>query len=80
MPDATTGRAAPGASCILRPEVPVLETTVRVASFLFLGGMLLLVASAVPAVTRRFPRAFALGSLLALGSILLVLGGALTLR
>ncbi len=74
------GRAQADASCILLPEAPVLETTVRVASFIFLAGMLLLVSSAVPAVTKRFPRTFALGSLLALGSILLVLAAALTLR
>jgi len=58
----------------------VLETTVKVASYLFLLAVLLIFSSAVPAVRKWFPRGFMLGSLLALGSLLLVLAGALVFR
>lgn len=58
----------------------MLTLTVQVASFVFLVGVLLLFSSAAPKVRERFPRGFAIGSLLALGSVLLVLVGALVFR
>ncbi len=58
----------------------MLTLTVQVASYLFLAGVLLVFSSAVPKVRERFPRGFALGSFLALGSVLLVLVGALAFR
>lgn len=59
---------------------PQVETTARVASFLFLGGVLLVFSSVLPAVRAKFPPAFALGSFMALGSPLLVLAAALVFR
>ena len=58
----------------------MLETIVRVASYLFLAGVVLLFSSAVPAVRKRLPRAFAAGSFMALGSFVLVLLGTLLFR
>lgn len=55
----------------------MLDLTVRVAAYLFLLGVLMLVASAVPAVTRRYPRVFVHGFLLSVLSLFLVLAGAL---
>lgn len=67
-------------SGILLPEAKVLESTVSFASYLFLAGVAVLFSSAVPAVRLRFPRAFAAGSIMALASLLVVLGAALVLR
>ncbi|HNR00641.1 MAG TPA: hypothetical protein PKN52_11590 [Trueperaceae bacterium] len=58
----------------------MLTLTVQVASYVFLVGVLLLFSSASPKVREWFPRGFAVGSLLALGSFLVVLVGALVFR
>jgi len=58
---------------------PALEAWVFGCSLLFLGGILLVVGSAVPAVQRRYPRALLHGFLLAIASFALVLVGALIL-
>jgi len=59
---------------------PALTITIRIAAYLFLAGILMVVLSPIPAVTRRFPRFYLLGFLLAVLSVFLVLIGALTLR
>lgn len=58
----------------------MLETTVRLASYLFLAGVLTLFSSAFPSVRRRFKRAFAVGALMAIASLFVVLAGALAFR
>ncbi|MFO7544226.1 MAG: hypothetical protein R6W77_01875 [Trueperaceae bacterium] len=55
----------------------MLETVLRIASYIFLTGVLLVVASAVPALTRRWPRAMMVGFLLAVASLFMVLAAAL---
>lgn len=57
-----------------------LTITVRVAAYLFLAGILMVVLSPVPALARRFPRLYLAGFALAVLSIFLVLVGALTLH
>ncbi len=59
---------------------PLLTSTIRVAAYLFLLGVLMIVASAVPPVARRFPRVFLTGFLVAVLSLVLVLAGALLFR
>ena len=54
-----------------------LALTVRVAAYLFLLGVLMVVLSPVPALSRRFPRLHLTGFLVAVVSLLLVLAGAL---
>lgn len=54
-----------------------LALTVRAAAYLFLLGILMVVLSPIPALSRRFPRLYLSGFLLAVGSLLLVLVGAL---
>lgn len=49
-----------------------LDRVVYLASWLFLVGVVLIVATAVPAVQRRFPRIMLYGSLVALASFVLV--------
>ena len=56
---------------------PQLETWVFACSVVFLVGMLMVVASAVPAVQRRYPRVLLHGFLVAIGSFGLVIAGAL---
>lgn len=58
----------------------MLDLTVRVAAYLFLLGVLMVVASAVPAVTRRYRKVFMHGFLLSVLSLFLVLGAALLFR
>lgn len=50
--------------------------TVRVAAYLFLLGILMVVLSPLPPLARRFPRLYLTGFLLAVASLLLVLAGA----
>ncbi|MEJ2665827.1 MAG: hypothetical protein P8Z81_01805 [Deinococcales bacterium] len=57
-----------------------LALTVRVAAYLFLLGILMVVLSPVPMLSRRFPRLYLAGFALAVLSLLLVLAGALLLR
>lgn len=57
-----------------------LTLTVRVAAYLFLAGILMVVLSPVPPLSRRFPRLYLGGFLLAVISIFLVLLGALLFR
>lgn len=59
---------------------PALSLLLRVAAYLFLLGIVMVVASPVPALARRFPRLYLTGFLLAVLSVLLVLAGALLLR
>lgn len=61
----------------LRPRTLVLENVLRIASYIFLTGVLLVVASAVPAFTRRWPRVMVVGFLLAVASLFTVLAAAL---
>ena len=56
---------------------PVLDGWLYAASWLFLAGIVLVVASAVPALTRRFPRLLMTGFMLALASLVVVLIAAL---
>lgn len=63
-----------------RGEAFVLESVVRIASYIFLTGVLLVVASAVPALTRRWPRVMMVGFLLAVASLFMVLAAALLLN
>ena len=56
---------------------PVLDGWLYAASWLFLAGIVLVVASAVPALTRRFPRLLMAGFMLALSSLVVVLIAAL---
>ncbi len=58
----------------------MLDLTVRVAAYLFLLGVLMVVGSAVPAVTRRYRKVFVHGFLLSVLSLFLVLGAALLFR
>ena len=59
---------------------PALEAWIFGCSLLFLAGMVLVVASAFPAVARRYPRALPHGFLMAIVSFGLVIVGALLLR
>jgi hypothetical protein len=59
---------------------PALNAWIFGCSLLFLAGMVLVVASAVPAVARRYPRALPHGFLMAVASFGLVIVGALLLR
>jgi hypothetical protein len=59
---------------------PALNAWVFGCSLLFLAGMVLVVASAVPAVARRYPKALPHGFLLAVASFGLVILGAVVLR
>lgn len=59
---------------------PALDLVIRIAAWLFLAGILMVLGSAVPALARRFPRMFLSGFLLSAGSLVLVLLGAITLR
>lgn len=54
-----------------------LALTIRVAAYLFLLGILMVVLSPLPALSRRFPRLYLTGFLLAVGSLVLVLAGAI---
>ena len=56
-----------------------LSLLVRIAAYLFLVGVLLVVVSPVPALSRRFPRLYLTGFLLSVVSVFLVLAGALLL-
>lgn len=56
-----------------------LSLIVRIAAYLFLAGILMVVLSPVPALSRRFPRLYLLGFLLSVVSVFLVLAGALLL-
>lgn len=58
---------------------PVLDGWLYAASWLFLVGIVLVVASAVPAFAGRFPRLLVLGFMLALASLAVVLIAALAL-
>ena len=58
---------------------PVLDGWLYAASWLFLAGIVLAFASAVPALVRRFPRLLMTGFLLALASLVVVLVAALAL-
>lgn len=58
----------------------MLELTIRVAAYMFLLGVVMLVSSAVPAVTRRYRRVFVHGFLLSVLSLFVVLAGALVFR
>jgi hypothetical protein len=62
-----------------RGEPFVLESVLRTASYIFLTGVLLVVASVVPALTRRWPRVMLVGFLLAVASLFMVLAAALLL-
>lgn len=53
------------------------DLLVRIASYVFLTGTLLLALSVVPALTRRWPRLLLLGFVVAVGSFVLVLVAAL---
>lgn len=57
-----------------------LALTIRIAAYLFLAGILMVVTSPVPALSRRFPRLYLAGFLLAVVSLFLVLAGALLFR
>lgn len=54
-----------------------LALTIRVAAYLFLLGILMVVLSPLPGLSRRFPRLYLTGFLLAVGSLVLVLAGAI---
>jgi hypothetical protein len=54
----------------------VQEQLIRISSYVFLAGVLLVFATVVPAVRERFPRAFGLGFLLAVASVFVVLAAA----
>lgn len=56
-----------------------LSFLVRIAAYLFLLGIVMVVASPVPALSRRFPRLYLAGFLLSVVSVFLVLAGALLL-
>ncbi len=58
---------------------PVLDGWLFAASWLFLAGIVLVVASAVPALARQFPRLLVTGFMLALASLVVVLVAALAL-
>lgn len=57
-----------------------LAVVIRIAAYLFLAGILMVVLSPVPALSRRFPRLYLTGFLVAVASLLLVLAGAFVLR
>lgn len=57
-----------------------LSLIIRIAAYLFLAGIVMVVASPLPALARRFPRLYLMGFALAVASILLVLAGAVLLR
>lgn len=52
---------------------PTWDWLIAVAAWLFLAGTALVAASAVPAVTRRYPRAMPAGFMLGVLSFVLVL-------
>ena len=52
---------------------PTWDWLIAVAAWLFLAGTLLVALSALPAVSRRWPRAMAMGFLAAVSSFVLVL-------
>lgn len=56
-----------------------LSFLVRLAAYLFLVGIVMVVVSPVPALSRRFPRLYLMGFLLSVVSVFLVLAGALLL-
>ncbi len=56
-----------------------LSFLVRIAAYLFLVGIVMVVVSPVPALSRRFPRLYLLGFLISVVSVFLVLAGALLL-
>ncbi len=55
------------------------ELVIRIASYLFLAGIVLVFASIAPKVRSAWPRGFMVGFLLAVGSVFLVLFAALVL-
>jgi hypothetical protein len=59
---------------------PALLLSIRVASYLFLAGIIMVLASLFPAVQRRAPRIFLYGFLVAAGSLFVVLFAALLFR
>lgn len=58
----------------------MLDVTIRVAAYLFLLGVVMVLASAVPAVTQRYRQVFVHGFALAVLSLFLVLAAALIFR
>jgi len=54
-----------------------LALTIRVAGYLFLLGILMVVLSPVPVLSRRFPRLYLSGFALSVLSLVMVLLGAL---
>ena len=52
---------------------PTWDWLIAVAAWLFLAGTLMVALSALPAVSRRWPRAMAAGFLAAVSSFVLVL-------
>ena len=58
----------------------MLETSLRLLSFLFLLGVAMVFLSPVPALAKRWPRMLLAGFALAAASLVLVLVAALTLR
>ena len=58
---------------------PMLDGWLQAASWLFLLGVCLVLVSAVPALTARFPRLLLHGFLLAIASLAMALVAALTL-
>ena len=58
----------------------MLELTIQVAAYMFLLGVVMLFASAIPAVTRRYRKVFMHGFLLSVLSLFVVLVGALVFR
>ncbi len=56
---------------------PALSLVIKIAAYLFLIGILMVVASPIPPVARRFPRLFLAGFALSVLSVFLVLAGAL---
>ena len=69
-----------GRSGILGDVPAALAFTIRIAAYLFLAGVLMVVLSPVPALARRFPRLYLAGFMLAVLSLFMVLAGALTWR
>lgn len=56
----------------------VLDAWLSAASWLFLVGVLMVIASAVPALARRFPRLLVQGFMMTIASLALALVAALT--
>jgi len=56
---------------------PVLDGWLYAASWLFLLGIVMVIASAVPALAKRVPRLFVYGFMVAIGSLALVLVAAI---